>query len=111
MREFINKLRTKSPETRHKIAIGAALGITLVIVGGWFLGMKNSRTDEVVKEKSTAEDLKPLFLIFKNAKEGIKNVKTNVESFRANVTSAEQQGAPAEEMTTEESPEDFTIIE
>ncbi len=108
MKDFINKLRTKSDATKNKIAIGAALGFTLIIVGGWFLGMKNARTEEVVKEKSASEDLKPLFLIFKNAKEGIKNVKTNVEEYKANAKSSEEEPA---EVPQEEGPEDFTIIE
>ena len=108
MREFINRLRTKSESTKQKIAFGAALGITLIILGGWFLGKKSARTDELVQEQSASEDLKPLFLIFQNAKEGFRNVKANVKEYRDNAKAPSQTSAEA---SAEETSEEFTIIE
>jgi hypothetical protein len=42
--------------------------------------MKNQNTDKVVNERSAGETLKPLFMIFGNAKEGFGSLKADVNS-------------------------------
>jgi len=80
MSGFVQNLKQKPQDVRNRIAIISAMSITLLIVGIWFLVVKNSKTEEDVVERSTSEDLKPLMMIFGNAKESFNKVKTNINS-------------------------------
>lgn len=85
MSEWINKMRQKSDGTKNKLAIIFAVAFTLLIVGIWILVLANRKQDETVKAKSTSEELKPLFMIFKNAKDGLGDVRENIKTYKANV--------------------------
>lgn len=97
MSEMLQKLRSQSDSSKNKFAIIFAAAITLVIVGLWIMVLKNQKTDEVVVEKSKSNELKPLFMIFKNAKEDFANVKAESKAYKASSIDA----APAESSSTE----------
>ncbi len=80
MSGFVHNLKQKPSDVRNRIAIFSAMSATVIIVGIWFLVIKNGKTDEEVVKKSASEDLKPLMMIFGGAKEGFKEVKTNINS-------------------------------
>ena len=80
MSAFIQKLKQKPEDVKNRIAIFSAIVITLLIVGAWILVMKNQNTDKVVNERSAGETLKPLFMIFGNAKDGFGSLKADVNS-------------------------------
>ncbi|MCC7004370.1 hypothetical protein IT397_00400 [Candidatus Nomurabacteria bacterium] len=83
MSDILQKMRSQSKSTKFKIAIVGSGIITLIIVGFWMAVVNNDKkTDNVIEERSSSEDLKPLFLIFKNIKSGIKNIKSNTQEFR-----------------------------
>ncbi len=94
MMELIQKLRQKSDASKNKIALIFAISVTAVIVGLWILVLKNERTPEEVVAKSKSSELKPLFMIFKSAKDDVKNVKTNIKTYKA--SSAEAKAAASE---------------
>lgn len=96
MSNIIHKIRAKSPETKHKLAVGSALVITAMIVSVWMLAMGNSKTDEIAKENSTSEDLKPLFMIFKNAKEGFGDIKASAASYKEERKKAKDAVVPTD---------------
>ncbi len=81
--EWIQKARQKSDGTKQKIAIIFAAVVTLIVVGFWFLLVKNKNTDDVAKTESAREDLKPLFMIFRGAKEEFKEIKTDIKTQKA----------------------------
>lgn len=80
MSGFVHNLKQKPIDVRNRIAIISAMSVTLIIVGIWFLVIKNGKTDEDTVKKSASEELKPLMMIFGGAKEGFKDVKTNINN-------------------------------
>lgn len=80
---MLHKMRQKSDGEKNKLAIIFAASITLIIVLIWFLAIKNQKGDEVAKTNSMAENLKPLSLIFKNAKVEFKGLKENAKNYKA----------------------------
>jgi hypothetical protein len=82
--EWLAKMRSRSDASKSKIAIVFAAAITLLIVGLWLLVLKNKKTDEAVIADSKKEELKPLFMIFSNAKQEFKTIKTNAKTYKAN---------------------------
>ncbi len=108
MKAFIEKLRGKSDATKTRIALGSAAAVTALIIGVWFAAGSERPAEAVASSESAREDLKPLFMIFKNAKEGIGTLKASVGS-RAERRDARKEEAAAD--ASVEGPEDFTIIE
>lgn len=94
---MLHKMRSKSDATKNKLALILALTSTLIIVGVWTLVIKNSKTDEIVKENSTAEDLRPLSLIFQNAKSGINDIRANAKALKEEKEKAAAAAAASEE--------------
>lgn len=74
--EWLSKMRSQSDATKTKIAIAFAAVITLLIVGLWIMVMKSDKTADEAVTKSKSDELKPLFMIFKGAKEDWKTIKT-----------------------------------
>lgn len=89
MSEWLQKARMHSDSTKNKIAIIFATSVTLIIVAIWFLLIRQKNVDDVAKADSAREDLKPLFMIFKGAKEDFKNIKTDIKNQKAGATEAD----------------------
>lgn len=80
MTTFIQKLKSKPEDVKNRIAIFSAIGLTALIVLVWIMVIKNNNTNEAVTKRSSGEDLKPLFMIFGNVKEGFGSLKADVNS-------------------------------
>ncbi len=80
---WLEKARNGSKSFKNRLAIILAVSITLLIVGLWVLVLKNKNTTDEVKASSTSESLKPLFMIFQNAKLDFKNVKENFAELKS----------------------------
>lgn len=80
MSGFVQNLKQKPQDVKNRIAIISAMSVTLLIVGVWLLVKQNTKTDEEILKRSGSEDLKPLMMIFGNAKESFNKVKTNINS-------------------------------
>ncbi len=78
----LDKARAMSGSQKNKIAIISAAVITSLIVCIWFLALRPHEEDSAVKENSTAESLKPLFMIFKGAKEDMKTIKSDAKTYK-----------------------------
>jgi len=87
---LIEKARMLPSGQRNKVAIIAAASITVIIVSIWLVVRRSETDDGAIRSRSTAEDLQPLFMIFKGAKKDFKEIKTDADSFRAE-TKAEQE--------------------
>lgn len=79
---FIEKARSMSPSEKNKVALISAATLTALIVGIWFLALRDVPEDSAVKENSTAESLKPLFMIFKGAKQEITEIKKDAKNYK-----------------------------
>lgn len=75
MSGFIEKLKQKPDDVKNRIAIFIAISVTVIIALLWMMVLRNQSTDDVVRQRSSGEDLKPLFMIFGNAKEAFDNIK------------------------------------
>ncbi len=62
-------MKDKPEDVKNRFAILVAISVTVIIVGIWLLVMKSGRTSDEVNKKSISDDLKPLMMIFGNAKE------------------------------------------
>lgn len=80
---FIQKARSMPARDRTKIALILSAALTALIVGVWLVALKGRGGDEAVRERSTAESLKPLFMIFRGAKEDIKEIKADAKTYRS----------------------------
>lgn len=80
---FIQKARSMPANDRIKIALIVSAALTALIVGVWLLALKGRADDEAIRERSTAESLKPLFMIFRGAKEDIKEIKADAKTYRS----------------------------
>lgn len=69
-----------SVREKNKIAIICAAVLTALIVSVWFLALREPKIDAAVKENSTAESLKPLFMIFKGAKDEMGEIKADAKA-------------------------------
>jgi hypothetical protein len=85
-------MRNKSNNAKNRFAIISAAAITLLVMLLWFLIIKNEQGDETAKLNSTADDLKPLFLIFKDAKEGFNEIKESRQRAKANAVESRENG-------------------
>lgn len=81
--QWLQKARSQSDSSKNKIALIAATIITAIIVGIWILVLQNRKTSDEVVAESKSNDLKPLFMIFKGAKEDFQDIKANVRANRA----------------------------
>lgn len=81
--EWLQKARSQSDSSKNKIALIAAGIITALIVGTWILALKNQKTPDIAVAESKSSELKPLFMIFKGAKEDFYEIKENVKSNKA----------------------------
>ncbi len=88
MSEWLQKARSGTDGTKNKIAIFGAVTVTVIIVIIWLLVIKQKNTDRVVKTESAREDLRPLFMIFKSAKDNFSNIKTDIRTQKAEVIEA-----------------------
>lgn len=88
MSTLLNNLRNKPLSVRNRYALFAAAFVTLIIIGLWIMSIKSNKTDQVAREKSTADELKPLFLIFNNFKTGVGKIKENAANYKAGVGEA-----------------------
>jgi hypothetical protein len=79
----------KSDGTKNKIAIIFATSITLIIVGLWFLLIRQKDVDDTAKVESSRDDLKPLFMIFKGAKDDFTEIKTDIKEQKSSTQSAD----------------------
>ncbi len=86
--EWLAKIRSQSEATKTKLAIIFAAAITLLIVALWLLIMRNGKTSDEVVTKSKSNELKPLFMIFKTAKEDFKEIKTDIKTQKASTVEA-----------------------
>lgn len=77
---LFHNLKNKPDDVRNRAAIFIAISLTVLIVGIWFMVVKNQKTEEEVKNRSVSEDIKPLMMIFGGAKEKFQEVKTNINS-------------------------------
>ncbi len=77
---ILEKVRSMKTNEKNKIALLSAGLLTAIIVGVWFLALRDPKIDSTVKENSTAESLKPLFMIFKSAKEEIKDIRSDARA-------------------------------
>lgn len=73
--EWLDKARKQPQTTKMKLALMSAAVLTIVIVGTWLLAIKSAKTPEAVVTTSKSDQLKPLFMIFKNAKEGWQSLR------------------------------------
>ncbi len=95
MKDILHKMRSKSDATKNKLAMVFAAGFTFVIVGIWVLTLQNGKTPVIVQEKSASEDLRPLRLIFQNAKDGFNDIKSNAKNYKASSADADEDpGVP-----------------
>ncbi len=83
--EWLAKMRLKSDASKNKLALVVAGLITLLVVGIWILILKNQKTSDEVVTKSKSDELKPLFMIFKKAKEDFKTIKTDIRESKSKV--------------------------
>jgi hypothetical protein len=81
--EWLQKARSQSDSSKNKIALVAAGIITALIVGTWILILKNQKTPDSAVAKSKSSELKPLFMIFKSAKEDFQDIKANAKANKA----------------------------
>lgn len=81
--EWLQKIRGQSDSSKNKIALIGAGIVTVIIVSVWILVLRNQKTDKEIVAESKSDELKPLFMIFKNAKEDFKDVKTNIKNNKA----------------------------
>ncbi len=79
---LLEDARSKSASEKNKIALITAAVLTALIVGIWYLALRDVPEDTAVKENSTAESLKPLFLIFKGAKEEMTEIRKDVKNYK-----------------------------
>lgn len=86
--EWIRKARLQSNSTKNKIALIFAAAITLLIVGLWLLVLQNRNTPDEIVADSKSSELKPLFMIFKNAKDDFKDIKTDIKTHKASTADA-----------------------
>lgn len=84
MNEWLEKTRNRPDSAKNKIAIIFAASVTLLIAGIWLLVIREKNVDQTVRADSTREDLKPLFMIFKSAKDDFKQIKSDIKSQKAN---------------------------
>lgn len=82
---LIKNLRTKPDSVKNRIAIFASTFFTVIVLAVWFFVFQKPKEEKIVKNNSDAEDFKPLFLIFKNAKDGFQDIKDNAQNYKANV--------------------------
>ena len=75
MKSFVHKLKEKPDDIKNRIAIFAAISVTVLIVGLWFLVIKNKGTPSEASNASMRDDLKPLLMIFNGAKDGLSEMK------------------------------------
>ncbi len=114
MNDFLNKIRSKPDNVKKNFALLGAGLVTFLIVGTWMLVIKNEKTEKVVKERSVSEDIKPLVLIFKNAKEGISNMRQEakgVMNFKANIIESVDNNSKTGEEENIDTSKDFIIVE
>lgn len=79
---MLERVRSKPAGEKNKIALIVAGALTVLIVGIWFLAVRRESEVGDADANSTAEGLKPLFLIFKGAKEDIAEIKADVREHR-----------------------------
>ena len=77
---FIHNLKSKPTDVRNRAAIFIAISFTVLIVGIWFMVVKNEKTDEEVQTKSMREEIKPLMMIFGKAGKGFSEIKENISN-------------------------------
>ncbi len=89
---LIEKARSLPSGQKNKVAVIAAAALTVLIVSIWFVARRGEMGDEAVKSRSTAESLKPLFMIFNGAKKDFKEIKSDADTYRAE-TKAEKEAS------------------
>lgn len=82
--KILEHARSMSTGDKNRIAIISAAVLTALIVGIWYLALRTPDIDASVKENSTAESLKPLFMIFKGAKEEMTEIKSDAKTYKQN---------------------------
>lgn len=80
--KMLEKVRGMSHADKNKISLILSAFITAVIVLIWFLALRAPKVDVVVEENSTAQSLKPLFMIFKGAKDEISEIKSEAQDYK-----------------------------
>lgn len=81
--EWLDKARRQPQGTKMKLALGGAALLTLIIVGTWFVAIKKTKTPDTAVANSKSDDLKPLFLIFKNAKDSWHSIRQDAKAAKA----------------------------
>lgn len=81
--EWLQKIRAQSDSSKNKIALVAAGIVTAIIVSTWLLVLRNQKTGDEIVAESKSDELKPLFMIFKGAKEDFKDIKENAKRSKA----------------------------
>lgn len=76
MAGVLQNLRAKPDKTKTKIALAAAAGVTLLIVGAWFVFVRDHDKNSD-RGMTTTDDLQPLFSIFKSAKTDWSEIKSD----------------------------------
>lgn len=71
-----------SQKEKTKVALIVSAALTALIVVIWFLALRGPSEDTVVKENSTAESLRPLFMIFKGAKDEMTEIRTDAKTYK-----------------------------
>jgi hypothetical protein len=77
MMEWLRKARNSSDSTKNKLALIFAISITALIVGLWILVLKNKHTETQAKDNAREDNLKPLFMIFKDIGSDFKTFKSS----------------------------------
>ena len=92
MSELIDKVKSRPESVKQRIALVAALVLTCIIVTVWLAIIKPKDSGVAVNgSESVADDLKPLFMIFNKAKDGVKEVKDNAKTLKAETGASSAQ--------------------
>ncbi len=81
--EWLDKARKQPQTTKMKLALMGAATLTVIIVGTWLLAIKSATTPEDIVTTSKSDQLKPLVMIFKNAKEGWQSIRHQAAAAKA----------------------------
>ena len=80
--KMLEKARGMSNGDKNKLSLILSASLTAVIVLVWFLALRAPKVDVVAEENSTAQSLKPLFMIFKGAKDEISEIKSEAQNYK-----------------------------
>ena len=80
--KMLEKARGMSNGDKNKLSLILSASLTAVIVLVWFLALRAPKVDVVSEENSTAQSLKPLFMIFKGAKDEISEIKSEAQDYK-----------------------------